>query len=190
MAWDDGTGQADRGVPARELPDDDNPRRLRSGTADDLDEGAGRDDGREDVVTRDPGADLDGLGMPDIAEDQVPHPAGQQSQESQESQTEPIRESAPVEAPAGSLEWGTTAWEQAEGEPLDGRLAREEPDTLADPALADAATPSVGAGGQLVQPDEGARPDREQEAVAEAVGELPDERLAAEESAVRVEPDR
>jgi hypothetical protein len=184
MARDDGAGKTGRGVPARALSDDDNPRRLRSSEADDLDEGAGRDDGREDVVTRDPGADLDGLGMPDIAEDQVPGPADQQSQ------AEPIRESAPVEAPAGSLEWGTTAWEQAEGEPLDGRLAREEPDTLADPALADAAAPSVGPGSQLVQPDEGARPDRVEEEVGEAVGDLPDERLAAEESAVRVEPDR
>jgi hypothetical protein len=109
-----------RRFPDREV----DPRRLRDGEADDLDDGAGRDDGREERPIRDPGADLDGLGMPDIAEDQVPGTPGEQPD------YEPMRESAPVEAPVGSLEWGTTAREAAAGEPLDLRLAREEPDEV------------------------------------------------------------
>ena len=171
-----------RRFPEREV----DARRLRGGEVDELDEGAGRDDGREEGPTRDPGADLEALGMPDTAEDQVPGRAGEPSP------VEPMRESAPVEAPAGSLEWGTTASEQAVGEPPDARLAREEPDTIADPGLAEAGAgaEAPGAEGQLVQPDEGVRPDEEKAEVGDVVGHLPDERLTAEESAVRIEPER
>ncbi|MHA6618881.1 DUF5709 domain-containing protein [Pseudonocardia sp. DLS-67] len=35
---------------------------------------------------------------------------------------------SPVEKPLASTGWGTTAREEADGEPLDGRLARELPD--------------------------------------------------------------
>ena len=169
-----------RRFPEREL----DPRRLRSGEAHELEEGAGRDDGRDEGPTRDPGADLDGLGVPDIAEDQVPGRAGEPSP------VEPMRESAPVEAPAGSFEWGTTALEQAEGEPLDQRLAREEPDTIADPGLSDGSTTPAASGGQLVQPDEGVRTDLEEDEVGDVIGDHPDERLSAEESAVRIERER
>jgi hypothetical protein len=163
--------------PEREI----DPRRLRDGETDDLDEGAGRDDGREERPVRDPGADLDGLGMPDIAEDQVPGAPGGRPD------YEPMVGSAPVEAPTGSLEWGTTAREEAAGEPLDQRLAREEPDTIADPEPADATLGDRGRQGQVVQPDEGARPDADKDEVGDLVGDLPEERLSAEESAVRLE---
>ncbi|MDQ1488367.1 MAG: hypothetical protein QOJ23_881, partial [Actinomycetota bacterium] len=36
----------------------------------------------------------------------------------------------PLDRPLAADEWGTTEWEEREGEPLDVRLAREEPDVL------------------------------------------------------------
>ena len=66
---------------------------------------------------RDPGADLDSEGVP--ADDrtsgwgEVP---------------DPEVPAAPTDVPVGSAEYGTTAMEQAAGEPFDVRLAREEPD--------------------------------------------------------------
>ena len=38
----------------------------------------------------------------------------------------------PGERPGASTDFGTTAFEQSEGESLDGRLAREEPDTVGE----------------------------------------------------------
>ena len=94
-------------------------------------------------------------------------------------------------------EWGTTASEQAEGEPLDSRLSREEPDVLAAVDLpADesegADTPfdeRAGQGvGRLVEADEGARTDTEADMVAGDVGtDLGG--YSAEESAMHLEPE-
>ncbi len=94
-------------------------------------------------------------------------------------------------------EWGTTAAEQAEGEPLDSRLSREEPDVLAAVDLpADesegADTPfdeRAGQGvGRLVESDEGARTDTEADMVAGDVGtDLGG--YSAEESAMHIEPE-
>ena len=94
-------------------------------------------------------------------------------------------------------EWGTTAAEQAEGEPLDSRLEREEPDVLAAVDLpADetegADTPfdeRAGQGvGRLVETDEGARTDTEADLVAGDVGtDLGG--YSAEESAMHLEPE-
>jgi len=94
-------------------------------------------------------------------------------------------------------EWGTTASEQAEGEPLDARLAREEDDVLAavdQPAdeSAGADTPfdeRAGQGvGRLVETDEGARSDTEADLVAGDVGtDLGG--YSAEESAMHLEPE-
>ena len=94
-------------------------------------------------------------------------------------------------------EWGTTAAEQAEGEPLDSRLAREEDDVLAALDLpADetegADTPfdeRAGQGvGRLVETDEGARTDTEADMVADDVGtDLGG--YSAEESAMHIEPE-
>lgn len=94
-------------------------------------------------------------------------------------------------------EWGTTAAEQAEGEPLDSRLAREEEDVLAaidSPAdeREGADTPfdeRAGQGvGRLVETDEGARSDTEADLVAGDVGtDLGG--YSAEESAMHIEPE-
>ena len=94
-------------------------------------------------------------------------------------------------------EWGTTAAEQAQGESLDGRLAREEDDVLAAvdlPAdeIPGADTPydeRAGQGvGRLVETDEGARADTEAELVAGDVGtDLGG--YSAEESAMHLEPE-
>ena len=94
-------------------------------------------------------------------------------------------------------EWGTTASEQADGEPLDARLEREEPDVLAAvdvPAdeSAGADTPfdeRAGQGvGRLVETDEGARSDTEADLVAGDVGtDLGG--YSAEESAMHLEPE-
>ncbi len=94
-------------------------------------------------------------------------------------------------------EWGTTASEQAEGEPLDTRLEREEPDVLAAvdvPAdeTEGADTPfdeRAGQGvGRLVETDEGARTDTEADLVAGDVGtDLGG--YSAEESAMHLEPE-
>lgn len=94
-------------------------------------------------------------------------------------------------------EFGTTAEEQHDGEPLDARLSREEPDVLA--AVDADADESVGADtpfdeaagqnvGRLVEPDEGARTDSEPDLVASDVGtDLGG--YTAEESAMHVEPE-
>lgn len=66
---------------------------------------------------RDPGADLDAEGIPDIASDQQP-----------EHVDDPERVSVPTEEPVVSTSWGTTAEEVEEGEGLERKLAREEPD--------------------------------------------------------------
>jgi Family of unknown function (DUF5709) len=94
-------------------------------------------------------------------------------------------------------DFGTTAAEQHDGEPLDGRIEREEPDVLDAAALdADesqgADTPfdeRAGQGvGRIVEPDQGARGDTEADLVATDVGtDLGG--YSAEEQAMHVEPD-
>ena len=94
-------------------------------------------------------------------------------------------------------DFGTTASELHDGESLDGRLAREEPDVLAAQTLpADesegADTPfdeRAGQGvGRLVEPDEGARGDTEADLVATDAGtDLGG--YTAEEAAMHLEPE-
>jgi hypothetical protein len=94
-------------------------------------------------------------------------------------------------------DYGTTAAEQRDGEPLTDRLAREQDEVLtaADrPAdeSAGADTPfdeRAGQGvGRLVEPDEGVRSDTEADLVAQDVGtDLGG--YSAEESAMHVEPE-
>ena len=94
-------------------------------------------------------------------------------------------------------EFGTTAAEQRDGESLDGRIAREEPDVLAavdQPADESAGSDTpfderAGQGvGRLVEPDEGARGDTEADLVAGDVGtDLGG--YSAEESAMHLEPE-
>jgi hypothetical protein len=68
---------------------------------------------------RDPGADPDGQGVPEVADDATPG-AGEIP--------EPEVIAVPTEQPVASTSYGTTALEQAAGEPLETRLAHEEPD--------------------------------------------------------------
>ncbi len=109
-----------------------------------------------------------------------------------EATTEPPRDVA-----IAVEEFGTTAGEQADGEPLDGRLSREEPEVLAQAGLdADESEGSdtpfderAGQGvGRLVESDEGAHSDTEAELVATDVGtDLGG--YSAEEAAMHVEPE-
>lgn len=109
-----------------------------------------------------------------------------------ESSTEPPRDTA-----LAVTDFGTTARELHDGEPLDSRLTREEPDVL---ALADQdADESAGtdtpyderAGqgvGRLVEPDEGVRTDTEADLVAQDVG-TDHGGYTAEEAAMHLEPE-
>ncbi len=94
-------------------------------------------------------------------------------------------------------DFGTTASELHDGEPLEGRLDREEPDVLdavdrpadesegADTPFDERAGQGVG---RLVEPDEGARGDTEAELVATDAGtDLGG--YSAEEAAMHLEPE-
>jgi hypothetical protein len=117
---------------------------------------------------------------------------GQLESDDPQGVTEPPRDTA-----IAVDEFGTTAGEVHDGEPLSGRLAREEPDVLTQvdrPAdeSAGADTPfAEGAGqgvGRLVEPDEGARTDTESDIVAGDVGtDLGG--YSAEEAAMHLEPE-
>ncbi len=92
----------------------------------------------------------------------------------------------------GADEFGTTPEEEREGEPLSGRLERELPDPTLDPGhphLPDEARdPDVDQpAGQLVEPDEGMRPDSEADLVASNEPN-PNDDASAEEAAVRIHP--
>ena len=103
----------------------------------------------------------------------------------------------PRDAPLAADEFGTTAAEMHDGEPLDDRIAREEPDVmeLVDQAPDESATSDTPYGeragqgvGRLVEPDEGARTDAEPDMVAADVGtDLGG--YSAEESAMHLEPE-
>ncbi len=106
-----------------------------------------------------------------------------------------VGEEPPHDTALAVDDFGTTGREEREGEPLDGRLAREEPEVLAAAGVdADesegADTPideRAGQGvGRLVEPDEGGRGDTEADLVAADVGtDLGG--YTAEESAMHVE---
>ncbi|HEU0212849.1 MAG TPA: hypothetical protein VFR13_02105 [Jiangellaceae bacterium] len=99
-----------------------------------------RNAGRGAERNRDPGADPEREGLPEVADDETPG-AG--------TVPEPQQVTVPTEEPVAATSYGTTMREQVEGEPLELRLAHEEPE----------------------------RPETED----------PDDRLAAEEAAMRVE---
>jgi hypothetical protein len=101
----------------------------------------------------------------------------------------------PGDSPVAVDDFGTTTLEQQEGEPLDLRLSREEPD-LADragaaPDLSDSADNPFPADpeervGRIVETDEGAREDTEPDAVANDVG-TDNGGFTAEERAMHIE---
>lgn len=103
---------------------------------------------------------------------------------------------APHDVALASDDYGTTAREQREGEPLSVRVEREEPDVMAYADLdADesphADTPfgeRAGQGvGRLVDPDQGGTSDTEKDLVAHDAGtDLGG--YSAEEAAMHVEP--
>jgi hypothetical protein len=62
-------------------------------------------------------------GIPEVAQDDSPTMA-----RAEDPEFAPL----PGERPGASVDFGTTAFEQSEGESLDGRLAREVPDDVAD----------------------------------------------------------
>jgi len=103
----------------------------------------------------------------------------------------------PSDVPVAVEDYGTTAEEERQGEPLSGRLAREEPDVSpgsgrrdvddddrdsvefdSDPHLDSQVSsyerlgddPAAGQVGRLVEPDEGAHADLEADAVASDAG--------------------
>lgn len=86
----------------------------------DPDEAIGAETGAD--RNRDPGADLDAEGIP--ADDRTSE-MGQVP--------DPETPAAPTDDPVGSARYGTTEREQVAGEPLDDKLAQEEPD---QPAMA------------------------------------------------------
>jgi hypothetical protein len=103
----------------------------------------------------------------------------------------------PRDLPVAADDFGTTAAEMHDGESLDGRIAREEPDVLAavDAPADESATADTpfaeGAGqgiGRIVEPDQGGGPDTEKDMVASDVGtDLGG--YSAEESAMHLEPE-
>lgn len=85
-------------------------------------------------------------------------------------------------------DFGTTAAELHDGEPLDGRLTREEPDVIDLVDLPADESVDVPVVGRLVESDEGARTDTEAEMVAADVGsDLGG--YTAEEAAMHIEPE-
>ena len=101
----------------------------------------------------------------------------------------------PGENPVAVNEFGTTVAEQQEGESLDLRLSREEPDMAeqagAMPDLSENADNPYPADreervGRIVETDEGAREDTEPDAVAIDVGS-DQGGFSAEERAMRIE---
>lgn len=123
------------------------------------------------MTERDPRSEFEDQGIPDL---QDGYPA-------QERAEDPQQAPVPGDEPMAVDDYGTTAEEQREGESLDDRLRREEPE--AGLSGGDG-TPRTA--GRLVQQDEGVRDDTESEEIAEDVG--PDTGgFSAEESAIRVD---
>jgi hypothetical protein len=110
-------------------------------------------------------------------------------------QMEDLLPEGPPDEPVAVEDYGMTAREQRSGEPLDERLAREEPEVSVDPLRPrDADEPWDGyvelrvSAGRLVAEDEGAHSDTEADEVARDIGG-DDGRFGAEEQAVRIEPE-
>ncbi|WP_051425633.1 hypothetical protein [Jiangella gansuensis] len=79
--------------------------------------------------TRDPGGPLEDAGVPDVADDSSPGSG---------EVPEPEVPAVPTDAPTAVDAYGTTAREQAEGQPLEDRLDAELPEDYTEPD--DAAT--------------------------------------------------
>jgi hypothetical protein len=126
------------------------------------------------MTDRDPRSEFEDEGIPDL-QDGFP-----EQQWAEDPQQAPL----PGDEPVAVDDYGTTETEQREGEPLDGRLRREEPDPALDVDPGEGGTSS--AAGRLVGKDEGVRDDTEKDAVADDVG-YDTGGFTAEEDAVRIE---
>lgn len=89
---------------------------------------------------------------------------------------------SPPDRDPGTDRWGTTALEEAEGEPLDVRLAEEEPDVFEQDAPLDDADPRAG---RLVAPGGEIGEDTEKDEIATDVG-FAGSAASAEEAAIHV----
>ena len=126
------------------------------------------------MTDRDPRSEFEDQGIPDLR-DGYPE---------QEWTEDPQQAPVPGDEPMAVDDFGTTAEERREGESLNGRLSREEPE-----AEAPGAGTAAPAAGRLVQEDEGVRDDTESEEIAQDVG--PDTGgFTAEEAAMHVEDER
>lgn len=139
----------------------------------------------------DPGSEMEAEGIPDLDASPASLEATGDAQEGM---------AIPRDHAIAADDFGTTAYEEFTGESLDGRLARELPDTLSGevaddaddereisdtPFLSDVAGYEVG---RLVESDEGARPDTEAELTARSVG-TDRGAFSAEEAAMHLDPD-
>jgi Family of unknown function (DUF5709) len=94
---------------------------------------------------------------------------------------DPQEMALPGDEPVGVDQYGTTAEEQAAGESLTRKLAREQPELGEEPV------DTSQTAGRIVEEDEGAHPDTEKDSIARDVG--PDfGGYTAEEEAMRIEP--
>ncbi len=107
-------------------------------------------------------------GIPEIADD---------SPESGAAEDPQFAPDMGRETPGASVDFGTTAEEQAEGESLDGRLDREEPDVDVDPGTRPAEAPD----GPATQLDQDVDTDPGDSSGTDSVG---DDVLATGEDAV------
>ncbi|HEY2507106.1 MAG TPA: DUF5709 domain-containing protein [Streptosporangiaceae bacterium] len=98
---------------------------------------------------------LEDEGIPDIAEDSP----------EREWTGDPEEAAVPGSSAGAAEDFGTTAEEQEEGEPLDGKLRRERPEVPPN-SQPDERSPV----GRLVAPDEGESAPDEAEATAEDLG--------------------
>ncbi len=122
------------------------------------------------VPERDPRSSLEDEGIP--AEDGAPQ---------DEWAVDPQQPSIPRDRPTAVQDYGVTAEEQAEPQPLDSRLRREVPEEQPEFGP-DESEPA----GRIVAPDEGAHADTETNEIGADAG--PDRGgFTAEESAMRIE---
>ena len=93
------------------------------------------------------------------------------------------REHSPLDRPVAAEDFGTTANEQRDGESLEGRVRREQPDPAMEvevPYVSEAEGFGDQPAGRIVELDEGAREDDVKENVAIDVGRDEGQRSAEE----------
>lgn len=85
---------------------------------------------------RDPGAGVDGEGVPEVADESTPGTG---------EVPEPEIPVTPNEAPVAAESYGTTPWEQQHPEGIDERVAQEVPEDDAEPDQLDGQAPETAA---------------------------------------------